>query len=159
MCLFSLSIALYGSEAEYLGGTVKSIPKNMSGRLDTTDPTSLLFVFSQGVYRLPFDRIKSFETTPVRHLLLPQLPWSARAEVLDLSFRGEDQASQIISFRLTGKDAGTTISALKSRIQEPREANVLTDRSQLPEVWWGDQFWRTTRNTAPRPPSNLSQPR
>ncbi len=127
----------------------------MSGRLDTNDPNSLLFIFTKGVYRLPFEKIKSFETTPVRHSRLPRLPWSPQAEVLDLSFRGEDQLNQVISFRLTGKDAPTTISALKSRIQEPREAKVVVDRTKLPEAWWGDQFWRTTRNTPARSPSDL----
>lgn len=151
--MFLVLGALYGSEAEYLGGTVKSIPKNMTGRLDLTDPSNLIFTYGKGVYRLPFEDIKSFEITPAKspqHRLgvpVPRLPWSQQTELLNLSFRGEDHVSEVISFKLTGKDLTTTEWALKSRIEEPRESNTAAGRTKLPEAWWGDRYWRTTRNS------------
>lgn len=154
-CLIFLAAALYGSEAEYLGGTVKSIPKNMTGQLDLTDPSNLVFTYSKGTYRLPFENIKNFDITPaksrqhrsglLRHVPVPRLPWSQQVELLNLSFRGEDHASEVISFKLTGKDLATTEWALKSRLEEPRESNTAASRAKLSESWWGDRFWRTTR--------------
>lgn len=157
MCSIFLALTLYGSEAEYLGGTVKSIPRSMTGRLDLTDPADLLFIYGKGVYRLPFESIGSFELTPaksLRRLPMARLPWSPRSEVLDLSFQGEDHATQVISFKLTGKDLPNTEWALKSRIQEPTQTDTSSGRIRLPESWWGDQFWRTTRNMTQRSPAN-----
>ena len=135
--------ALYGSEAEYLGGSVKSIPKNMTGDLDLTDPAKLVFVYYQGVFRLPFENIKSFEIAPAKS----RLRWPHRSGVLNLSFRTEDHANEVISFKLIGKDLATTEWTLKSHIQEPSGANTSAGRTRLAESWWGDRYWRTTRNT------------
>ena len=139
---FLAAAAAYGSEAEYLGGSIKSIPKNMTGDLDLTDPANLTFVYYKGVFRLPFENIKSFEIAPAKS----RIPLRHRSGVLNLSFRTDDHANEVISFKLTGKDVATTEWTLKSHIQEPGTANTATSRTRLPESWWGDRYWRTTRN-------------
>ena len=140
---FLAGAVLYGSEAEYLGGSVKTIPKYMTGNLDVTDPAKLVFIFYKGVFQLPFDNIKSFEIAPVKS----RLRWPHRSGVLNLSFRTEEHANEVISFKLTGKDLAAMEFTLKSHVQEePSAANTATGRTKLPESWWGDHYWRTTRN-------------
>lgn len=132
----------------------------MTGKLDLTDTANLVFTYGKGVYRLPFERIRNFEITPAKaaqhrsgvmgHMPIARLPWSQRAELLNLSFRGEDQVSEVISFKLTGKDAATTEWMLNSRIEQPRASTNTDGRGKLPEAWWGDRYWRTTRNLTQR---------
>ncbi|MGI8743760.1 MAG: hypothetical protein ACR2NN_14525 [Bryobacteraceae bacterium] len=150
--------AIYGADAEYLSGTVKSIPSNMTGKLDVSDPNDLIFAYGKGVYRLPFERIKSFEWEHAKaatrrvfgRVQVPHLPWGKQEDVLNLSFRGEDHAIGVLSFKVNGKDLSTTEWALKSRIADPQGV-ATAGRTKLPESWWGDRYWRTNRNAVAWP--------
>jgi hypothetical protein len=143
-----------GSDAEYLGGTVRAIPSNTVGTLDLNDPTDLVFHYGRNFYRLPFEKIKTYEIShakPARRTLgrvpVPRMPWK-QDQILNLSFRGNNNDTGILSFKLTGKERSNAEWALKSRVDDPRESASAGARSKLPESWWGDRYWRTSRNSA-----------
>jgi hypothetical protein len=148
------------SDAEYLGGTVKSIPSNTIGTLDLNDPQEIVFRYGRNFYRLPFEKIKSYEIShskPARRVFgrvpVPSMPWK-QDQILNLSFRSGNNETGVLSFKLTGKDLSSAEWVLKSRIDDPKEAANNGVRSKLPEAWWGDRYWRTTRNAALWPSSD-----
>ena len=147
------------SQAEYLRGTIKSIPSNTLGTLDLNDPTDLVFHYGRNFYRLPFEKIKTYEISnarPARRVLarvpVPNMPWK-RDEILNISFLGSDSAPGVLSLKLTGKDLSNAEWTLKSRVASPSESAFTGARSKLPEAWWGDRYWHTTRNAALWPSS------
>ena len=50
-----------GSSAEYLGGTLDSLPPRVAGTLYTHDPHSLLFQTQRAAVRIPYERINQIE--------------------------------------------------------------------------------------------------
>ena len=142
------------SEAEYLGGSIKSVPTNTVGTLDLNDPSDLVFRYGNNFYRLPFEKIKTYEidhARPAHRVLgrvpIPNLPWK-QDQVLNLSFRSEGNETGVLSFKLTGKDLSRAEWALKSRVQDATDPSSASPRAKLPESWWGDRYWRTNRNRA-----------
>lgn len=164
LCIALVSTAsIYGAEAAYLGGTVKSIPAETTGTLDLSDPNDLIFSYPKGIYRLPFEQIKSFQWERAKpegkRLLghvpvprLPHLPWGKDEDVLNLSFRAHENSTGVLSFRVSGKDRPATGWALESRIEEPKSAPRTTG-VRLTQSWWGDRYWKTNRNAAAWPAS------
>lgn len=145
------------SDAEYVGGTVKAIPSNTPGTLDLSDPTDVVFRYGRNFYRLPFEKIKSYEIERSRpavrafgRVTVPGVPWK-QEQILNLSFRGSNNEVGVVSFKIKGKDAGRTEWALKARVDSSQDASSAAGdgaRPKLPEAWWGDRWWRTNRNAA-----------
>jgi hypothetical protein len=138
------------TQAQYVYGTVKSIPADSAGSLDLTEQTDLKFQFGKSSYRLPYGRIKSFQFSetkaPARsiaHVPLPNLLRS-RAKTLDVSFYDAGGSVGSLSFRLTGRNVSSAEWLLKERIRLEKES--AQGRAKLPESWWGDRYWKTTRN-------------
>lgn len=159
LCLALITAAtVYAAEAEYLGGTAKSIPLNLTGRLDLSDPNDLIFAYGKGVYRLPFERIKSYQWDHSKgtgrrvfgRVPIPHLPWGKQEEILSLSFRVDGNTIGVLNFQLSGKDLPSAEWALNSRMEEP-ESTARAGRVKLGESWWGDKYWRTNRNVATWP--------
>lgn len=147
------------SEAKYLGGTIRSIPPNTVGTLDLNDTTDLVFHYGRNFYRLPFEKIKTYEITNTRpprltlgRLAVPSMPWK-HDEILNISFRGSDKETGVLSLKLTGKDLTNAEWTLKSHIDNSGESASTGARAKLPESWWGDRYWHTTRNAALWPSS------
>jgi hypothetical protein len=60
--LCSLAVATdKGSAAEYIGGTLDSIPSRTSGTIVTNETQSLVFQTHQSVVRIPYERINQIE--------------------------------------------------------------------------------------------------
>lgn len=159
LCLTMFAATVYAADAEYLGGTVKSIPSDSPGKLDLSDPNDLIFAHAKGVYRLPFEQIKSYEWEHTRaasrkvfrRVQIPHLPWGRPDDVLNLTYRVDGNTMGVLSFKMTGKDLSPTEWALKSRIEQPA-TSAATGRTKLPDSWWGDKYWRTNRNAGLWPP-------
>lgn len=52
--------AVRGKEVMYVGGTV-GLPEATEGRLDTSNPTALVFTSAKGRFEIPYDGITSVE--------------------------------------------------------------------------------------------------
>ena len=63
LALPSSLLALGGRKAEYVGGTMSSIPDNTEGVLDTRNDTTLSFVYdgNKGSFAIPYEAITSLE--------------------------------------------------------------------------------------------------
>jgi hypothetical protein len=134
--------------AEYVGGTVKSIPMNSTGFLNLEDTKVLKFNYGQAVYKLPYDQITGTEVTKsdtrkvLKTVPVPSL-FGRKKETLTISYKDAAGASGKLSFELAARLAASvqdTIAEQKA-IPQAESANQSND-------WWGDKYWKTNRNKA-----------
>jgi hypothetical protein len=141
------------NEAQYMYGTVKTIPTNTVGSLNLTDPSELQFHYGDLTYRLAYGSIKSFRLSgakslprAIAHVPIPKLPFHSREQVLDVSFFEKSGTVGTVSFQLSGKNLSSAEWVLGERIRQNKEAAQNAGRPKLPESWWGDTYWKTNRN-------------
>lgn len=139
-------------KADYLGGTVRSIPAHTVGDLDLSDSKDLQFKFGTLAYRLPYERIRNVDfsepsgrSRALAHVRLPRRH-AQGVRMLDLSFRENTGGLGRMSFRLSGGALASVQSQLSERIDAHKQPGEAGSRTKLPESWWGDQFWKTNRN-------------
>jgi hypothetical protein len=165
MALLTVAQAGFGAtnpdQAQYVYGTVKTIPSNTVGSLDLTDPSDLQFQYGNAKYKLPYRQIKSFRLSAAKaaprsiaHVPVPQLPFHSHEQILDVSFFEKENSVGTVSFRLTGKNLNAAEWMLSERIRLDKEAAQNAGRPKLPESWWGDKYWKTTRNKPVWPDAN-----
>jgi hypothetical protein len=135
---------------QYVGGTVKSIPVNSSGTLNFDDAKEFRFIYNGSVFKLPYDQISStdIEKADVRrvmHIFPAMSPIAAhRKQTLVINYTDSTGATGSVNFELAAykaMDAQETLAAKRSPIT-PAAAAAATNE------WWGDKYWKTTRNKA-----------
>jgi len=133
---------------QYVGGTVKSIPVNSSGTINFDDAKEFRFMYNGSVFKLPYDQITStnIEKADVRrvmHIFPAMSPIAAhRKQTLVINYSDSSGATGSVNFELPAyraMDAQETIAAKRSPIT-PAAAAAATNE------WWGDKYWKTTRN-------------
>ncbi len=136
--------------AQYVGGTVKSIPVNTNGMFNFDDAKEFHFTYGGSMYKLPYDQITSseIEKADVRRVLhvFPAMSPIAknRKQTLVINYTDSTGATGTVNFELPAYralEAQQTIAAKRSPIS-PAAAAAATNE------WWGDQYWRTKRNQA-----------
>jgi len=141
--------AASSDSVQYVGGTVKSIPVNSSGKLNFEDAKEFRFTYNGSVYQLPYDQITStdIERADVRRVLhvFPAISpiASHRRQTLVINYTDASGATGTLNFELAAYravDAQETIAAKKS----PHSASASTGTAS--NEWWGDKYWKTNRN-------------
>jgi hypothetical protein len=136
--------------AQYVGGTVKSIPVNSAGAFNFEDAKEFRFNYNGSVYKLPYDQITStdIERADIRrvwHVFPAMSPVaSRRKQTLVINYTDATGATGTLNFELMAYravDAQETIAAKKSPISPAAAAAASNE-------WWGDRFWKTRRNQA-----------
>jgi hypothetical protein len=70
------AFAVEGSQVRYLGGTAQGVNAGVIGRLNTTPESELIFEYSGNKLAIPYDSIRSFQSSEevARHLgVLPAM--------------------------------------------------------------------------------------
>jgi len=135
--------------AEYVGGTVKSIPMNSTGFLNLDDTKVLKFNYGPAIYKLPYDQITGTEVTKSdsRHVLkkvpVPTL-FGRKKETLTISYKDTDGVTGKLSFEVKARLAAYVQSAIAEVKALPDAATVANESKE----WWGDKYWKTTTNKA-----------
>ena len=135
-------------EAQYVGGTAKTIPANTYGTLNLQDSKELQFHYGTSVYRVAYDQITGSEILAGegRHLFgrvpVPNfVPWKKR-ETFSISFHDSTGATGTLNFEVTSKAGSSAQSLLAARTEKHSgETAVAGD-----DDWWGDKWWKTNRN-------------
>jgi hypothetical protein len=143
-------VALRGAEiAEYLGGTVKSIPVNATGSLSLGDAKELRFNYGQSVYKLPYGQITGTEIIQGegRHVLHVRVPrfFGKNKETLAINYKDAAGASGTLNFELSARQASAARDTIAER-KAPQAASA--NQTAQSNEWWGDKYWKTTRNRA-----------
>ena len=132
--------------AEYVGGSVKSIPMNSIGFLSADDEKTLQFSYGKSIYKLPYEQITGTEITKgethhvMKKIPLPSL-FGRNKETLTISYKDAAGVSGTLSFELAARLATATQDA----IADQRTAAQAAAANKSNE-WWGDKYWKTLRN-------------
>ncbi|MBV9768753.1 MAG: hypothetical protein JOZ32_04210 [Bryobacterales bacterium] len=143
-----VAIGAASNGAEYVGGTVKSIPVNSEGTLDFSDAKEFRFNYEGAVYHLPYSQITGtdVESVEVRHIMhvIPaeSLLFSHRKRTLVINYTDSTGAPGTLNFELMAYRAAEAKDAIAAKKSPVLGAN------QSPDDWWGDIYWKTKRNQA-----------
>jgi hypothetical protein len=138
----------YTDTATYVGGSVKSIPLDLIGSLDVSEKGELRFDYGTATYKLPCTQITSTAVTQgeTRHILhripVPSLLPGRKKETLTVNFKDAAGANGTLNFELTATQASALLEIIAIKKATPVTA------SQSADDWWGDKYWKTTRNRA-----------
>ena len=156
----TMTLAAPPPNVEYVSGTAKSIPVNTPGTLDARGPSGLSFKYGKSVLAVPFKNITGTEVTEpsghhIWHVRVPKIGKSER--FLNITYR-EGETSRMLTFKAPTGTVKELANAIDVRRVEPKPAaaTALAPRPPInkdPEAWWGDQYWRTTRNKSKWPQS------
>jgi hypothetical protein len=129
--------------AEYIGGSVKAIPMNSIGFLNTDDTKVLRFNYGQSVYKLPYEQITGTEITKgdTKHVLkkIPVPTFGRKKETLTIRYKEPAGASGTLEFLLEGRVATAVQDSIAEQKATPQAVS---------SEWWGDRYWKTNSNKA-----------
>jgi hypothetical protein len=154
MALPPMSVKAADIEAQYVGGTRATIPANTVGALNLDDSKELRFTYGAAVYRVPYSQITSSDIQRAEdgHKLfgrvpLPSVtPWK-RKQNLSISFKDALDKPGTLNFQVWSKDA-TLAAAMLSARKDQKPNFSAQSAGSTDDSWWGDKYWRTTRNQA-----------
>lgn len=160
LCLTALiafgSLLMAGSpnayETEYTGGTVASIPLKTRGQLDVSDSESLQFRYGKPSFKLPYSKITALELTMEQEKLFGKVPVPLRkTHLLTISFQGPNGERESVALVMSKTSVGEVVPVIEERSGK-RATSPWTDAAaasnEAANGWWGDRYWRTSRNTA-----------
>lgn len=112
-----------GAAAEYLGGTLDTLPTGERGSLSATDGISLIFQSKHSTVRIPYERInmleygqkvdrRLWEAIVISPLMILS---KKRAHYLAIGFEAEDGKQQALLFRVDKNAVRAVIVSLEAR--------------------------------------------
>jgi hypothetical protein len=145
----SVMLCRTSGTVQYVGGTVEAIPVNAAGTFNFDDARELQFNYGGSIYKLPYQQITSMdikraELRRVHHVPVPSVFPSHWRDVLSISYKDPAGATGTLKFEMPTLEA---INARDSIDQKKAPAGESTATSQNNQ-WWGDSYWKTTRNKA-----------
>ena len=138
-----------GAPAEYVSGTVKTIPANASGSLDAG--SELTFHYGKSVFAVPYNKITDTQITePSGHHVwkVPVPKVVGRGErLLNITYR-EGDSSRMATFKGSASSLKEVADAIDGHRKDQQALSFAPRPAAKPVVedWWGDKYWRTTRN-------------
>jgi hypothetical protein len=129
-------------EAQYLGGTLKTIPSDSIGTLNVSDANELRFHYGTSLYRLPYTQIIEsgvIDANNKGHWLV-HIPGKKHYQTLVVGYKDASGTDNTLNFQLSSKAAEYAQEAITTHRKATEAANA------DPNLWWGDKYWKTPRN-------------
>ena len=120
LAILPVAVLRASDNAEYVGGTVKSIPMNATGFIELNDTKVLKFNYGVATYKLPYDQITGTEVTKgdTRHVLkklpVPKL-FGSKKETLTISYKDSAGVTGKLDFDLSARLASSIIVARSTK--------------------------------------------
>lgn len=142
------AFAVDQGEVKYVGGTAANVEPGTIGRLDTAQPTSLVFEYPAGKFAIPFEVIDSFEYSKDRAHELSVLPILAiglfkrlqRQHFVRISYHSEANSPQAVVFEIPKHMPRALLAVLDARVQKGCKSSEVkpcegTAERLLPNPW------------------------
>jgi hypothetical protein len=159
--------------ATYVDGNIASVSPNSGGTLDFSDESAINFKTSSETVAVPYAGISKTElgVTKVHSHSVPMYKvWSlqkrfsenTRTQLLTLGFKNADGEDKTMTLELaqpaaknvlatirtrTAKNATPVQNAVVASAAPTKPATKAQATTPSGDEWWGDQYWKTTRNT------------
>ena len=155
----------------YVDGNITGVSPNTAGTLMFSDGTAMYLKAGSATVPVPYTGISKTElgATKVHSHNVPMYKvWSlqkrfsetTQTQLLTVEFKntdGEDKTMKLELARPAAKSVLSTIQTRTARSATPVENKVVASRQttqagRLPQAkpasneWWGDEYWKTTRN-------------
>lgn len=133
-----------GFDSLYAGGTVAAIPQNSMGKLDLSDRAALRFHYGKPTWSVPYSKVTSIAVADRKQpkmLHVPKLMKDKR--VFTIGFSNENGQKQNLIIEMPVQTALSALPLLEERTGKA----AVVEGAQNPDGWWGDRYWRTTRNS------------
>lgn len=119
----TLSGKVKSDKAQYVGGTVNSIPQLAEGAISTSDDKIFVFEYSGGKLSIPYDRVNSLEygqkagrRVGVAIVVTPLALFSKkRKHFLTIGYQDENDKQQAAVFQLGKNTVRVTLTTLEAR--------------------------------------------
>jgi hypothetical protein len=152
--------------AEFISGSVTSIPAGTAGTLDTSSHTELQFRYRGSVFSVPYQKITNTETAGVgsKHLWKVPVPMIGKsARFLTIAYRTADDSAATVTFKAPAPIVSSLVSTIDERKAPEVEPAPLKTREAAKlaeEQWWGNRYWRTLNNKSkwPQPADSQGAP-
>ena len=167
-----LSAAPRPETSTYVDGNVSSLKPNTGGTLVFTDDNSMLFRTGLAEVPVPYANILRAELGPTQThshdepaykvWALPKRLHKTETQLLTLEFKNGLGESQTMTLELAKPAANSVLETIQERTAKPdsasaekpaaksvaTRASAKTDAKDSKSDWWGDDYWKTTRNQA-----------
>jgi hypothetical protein len=148
IAMLSASAATKPQTAEFVSGTIKTIPANTAGALDANSDSELRFHYGNSIFAIAYQRITNAQVVePSGHHLwkvpVPSLGKGTR--LISISFR-DAEGNGMVTFRAPASDAKNIARAIEQHRGNPATLAARKPAKAAQETWWGDKYWKTTRN-------------
>jgi len=140
--------------AQYVGGTVKSIPVNSTGTFSFEDAKEFHFDYKGSTYKLPYDQITTItiekaDVRRVMHILPAVSPVaSRRKQTLVVNYADSAGTMGTLKFELPAYRAMEAQETLLAKRSPLSPAVAAAQAAADSNTWWGDSVWKTKRNQA-----------
>ncbi len=151
-CAATLAAAT-NETAYYVDGPAKAIAPHTQGTLVLADQNGLTFQAGNTNLAVPYQSITKAELGAVRSKdsgafykvwRLPKRLRQAKTRYLTVSYTEQNQPKTLV-FELEQQAAGRALDTLDVRTGKRSAVDQVAGGTQA-EDWWGDQYWKTTRN-------------
>lgn len=135
--------AKQGFEGQYIGGTIAAIPQYTNGKLDLSQKGKISFHFGAHSWSMPSNRVTSIEVADRKQVKLLKVPGLMKDKrVFTIGFLNERGQRHNLILEM---NVDTALAALPA-LEERSGRYAVVEGQQNPDGWWGDRYWRTSRN-------------
>jgi len=122
------AVALDGTDAVYVGGTVAQLKLGGTGSFDFSRGAGLVFQYAGGSYEIPYERVESYEHSKEVAVHLGVAPAIAvglikkrkRNHFVRITFKDSDGLNQVVVFEIPGKLPQVLMPILAARAPRAR---------------------------------------
>ena len=141
----------------YVDGNVAALKPNTGGTLVFSDDTAITFRTGLAEVAIPYKGISKAEAGATKQharsdaplykvWALPQHFRHTETQLLTVLFKNDKGEDQTMTLELSKEGAGNVLAAIEGHTEAGAAAQAAAAKSKADD-WWGDRYWKTTRNT------------
>jgi len=140
-----------GERASYIEGTQKGIAPHTAGTLSMQDNKVMAFQYGKGSLSIPYANITNTEIGPGRgkdagpayKVWNVHKRFADKTRYLTIHYTENGLKNKLV-FEVADRAATLTVSQIE--IAQGKRVGSVAAASTNEELWWGDKYWKTSRN-------------
>ena len=140
----------------YVDGNVAALKPNTGGTLVFSDDNAMTFRTGLAEVAIPYKGISKAEPGVTKQharsdaplykvWALPQHFRHTETQLLTVQFKNDKGEDQTMTLELTKEGAGNVLATIEGHTEAGAAAQAAAAKAKA-NAWWGDSFWKTTRN-------------
>jgi len=141
----------------YVDGNIAALKPNTGGTLVFTDDNAMTFRTGLAEVAIPYKGIRKAEAgatqvhshsdAPAYKVwTLPRRLHRTETQLLTVEFKNEQGEDQTMTLEMAKPSAGNVLATIEGHTEVGAAAQAAAARAKQDD-WWGDRYWKTTRNS------------